>query len=277
MTRETPHIFLPFAAGPAPGQDKAWWFIISGDRILVDDTDKIPCAPSTIPGDAACYIGTLGGRACYCADLGSPPAPDGYRLVSLRKVYAFSDDDMRRALAYARQIHDLNLNFRFCGRCGSPTRLKRREHARICPDCGLLQYPRISPAVIMSVEKGDRILLARGVRFPDKKMFSVLAGFVSPGETLEECVCREVLEETGIHVKNVRYVASQPWPFPDSLMIGFTSQYESGDIRIEPEEIVEADWFHPDRLPKIPAEFSLAGRLIREFCSRVDSTRGVCA
>ncbi len=126
----------------------------------------------------------------------------------------------------------------------------------------------------MAVTRGDEILLARGVNFPNKKMFSVLAGFVSPAETLEACVVREVFEETCIRVRDITYVESQPWPFPDSLMIGFTATYDTGEIQIDPEEIEEASWFKANSLPLIPDEYTLAGRLIRTFAAPLTGKGG---
>lgn len=128
------------------------------------------------------------------------------------------------------------------------------EHARFCESCQLINYPRFSPAIITAVIKGNQILLARGLKFPDRQMFSVLAGFLEPGESLEECVKREVLEEVGIEVTNVQHFKSQSWPFPDSLMIGFTANYQSGDIKINESEIAQAGWFKPDDLPNVPVD-----------------------
>jgi len=140
-------------------------------------------------------------------------------------------------------------------------------NGRECPACGLMVFPRISPAVIVLVEKEGRVLLARGERFTEP-FYSVLAGFVEPGETLEDAVHREIEEEVGIKVRNVRYFASQPWPFPDSLMIGFTAEYASGEIAIDKTEIVDARWFDPAHLPTIPGKVSIARRLIDWFVEK---------
>lgn len=142
--------------------------------------------------------------------------------------------------------------------------LAKGMNAKECPGCRFLSFPRISPAVIVLVEKENRVLLARVKRFTTE-LYSVLAGFVEPGETLEETVRREVAEETGIKVKNIRYFGSQPWPFPDSLMIGFTADYESGEIKIDETEIADAGWYDPDRLPIIPGKISIARELIDWF------------
>lgn len=138
------------------------------------------------------------------------------------------------------------------------------ERAKECPDCGLLSYPRISPAIIVLVMKEDRLLLARAHRHPPG-FYSVLAGFVEPGENLEEAVAREIREEVGIEVEDICYFGSQPWPFPDSLMIAFTCRYSSGDITLEEDELQDAGWFSPSDLPPIPPKISIARQLIDWF------------
>jgi NAD+ diphosphatase len=145
--------------------------------------------------------------------------------------------------------------------------VQETERAKKCPNCGQQSFPRLSPAIIVLVERDNTCLLARSPRFQDG-FFSVLAGFAEPGETLEDTVAREVLEETGIKVKDIRYFGSQPWPFPDSLMIGFTAQYAKGEIQVDRTEILEADWFPFDQLPKIPGRISIARRLIDWFIDK---------
>ena len=145
--------------------------------------------------------------------------------------------------------------------------------AKECKTCGRLEFPRVSPAVIVLVEREDTLLLARSPGFPGR-FFSVLAGFVNPGESLEEAIHREVLEETGITVKDIAYFGSQPWPFPDSLMIGFTARYVSGEIRIDGDEIVEAGWFTPSHLPQIPGKMSIARQLIDWFVEKYAAADG---
>jgi NAD+ diphosphatase len=139
--------------------------------------------------------------------------------------------------------------------------------ARECPQCGYLSFPRISPAVIVLVERENQCLLGRSPRFKGE-FYSVLAGFAEPGETLEETVAREVREETGIEVRDIRYFGSQPWPFPDSLMIAFTARYAGGEIRVDGEEIMDARWFTADQLPNIPPKISIARSLIEWFVSK---------
>ena len=161
-----------------------------------------------------------------------------------------------------------NRDHAFCGRCGTPTEHLPGERARGCPNCGLAAYPRLAPAVIVLIERDGAALLCHGVRFPGR-MYSCLAGFVEPGESLEECVHREIREEAGIEVRDLRYAGSQPWPFPHSLMVGFSAQYAGGDLVLDPSEIVDGGWYRPDALPDLPPYPSIARRLIDEWIARV--------
>jgi NAD+ diphosphatase len=141
------------------------------------------------------------------------------------------------------------------------------ERAKRCPACGLLSFPRLSPAIIVLVERDDRVLLARGVNFPEG-MYSTLAGFVEPGESLEEAVHREIGEEVGVALTDLRYFGSQPWPFPHSLMIGFTARYAGGEIVLDDREIADAAWFTADRMPRVPQKLSIARRLIDSYVAK---------
>jgi NAD+ diphosphatase len=161
----------------------------------------------------------------------------------------------------ALQLVDWDRTHQFCGRCGTPTVPKREERVRSCPACKLSAYPRVAPAVMMLVRRGDELLLGRGPHFP-AGMYSALAGFVEPGESLEQCVEREVAEEVGVRVSNIRYFASQSWPFPHSLMIAFICDWVSGEIRPQEGEIEAANWFKVLQLPRLPSKISIARRLI---------------
>ncbi|MCK4988071.1 MAG: NAD(+) diphosphatase, partial [Desulfobacterales bacterium] len=164
----------------------------------------------------------------------------------------------------ANQLVDWGRTHQYCGVCGRPTEDKTDERAKICPQCGLVNYPRLSPAIIVAVLKNNQILLARNKRFK-LPFYSVLAGFVEPGETLEQCVQREIREEVGLTVKNIRYFGSQPWPFPNSLMIAFIADYADGEITVDGSEIIDAAWFSKDKLPQIPPSISIARQLIDWF------------
>ncbi len=190
--------------------------------------------------------------------------PENTNFINVRHLYRTSNENLFSLAGLGRQIADWDRTFRYCGKCGSLTENHPEERAKICPDCGHTSYPKISPAMICSVTKGNEILLARGSKFT-QPVYSVLAGFVEPGETLEETVSREVMEETGISVKNIKYFGNQPWPFSSSMMIAFTAEYESGDIKIDNKEILDAGWFTPDNLPMLPTPYSIARRLIMNF------------
>jgi NAD+ diphosphatase len=168
----------------------------------------------------------------------------------------------------AVQIVEWAATHRFCGRCATPTERTAGEHAMRCPSCGLSAYPRIAPAIIVLVRKGDLALLAHGVRFP-APFYSTLAGFVEPGESLEETLVREVKEEVGIDVGDMRYFGSQSWPFPHSLMLGFFATWKAGEIVVDPTEIVDAKWFSESELPMIPPPLSISRQLIDHWLADV--------
>jgi NAD+ diphosphatase len=208
------------------------------------------------------YLGSLSGRACYAFEYGADiQAPQGMAWRGLRSLYSKLDDNLFALAGRALQLIDWDRTHQFCGRCGTPTQQRGHERARECPACALVAYPRIAPAVMCLVRREREILLARSPHFLPG-MYSALAGFVEPGESLEQCLAREVLEETGVRIANARYFASQPWPFPHSLMIAFVADYAGGEITPAPDEIEDAQWFGIDALPKLPNRISIARRLI---------------
>jgi len=186
-------------------------------------------------------------------------------FCDLRRLLGQIPDDLFFLAGKAYQILHWDRTHQYCNQCGVRTENKIDERAKLCPSCGLVNYPRISPAIIVAVTREREILLAKGSSFQGD-FYSVLAGFVEPGETFEECVQREVEEEVGLKVNNIKYFASQPWPFPDSLMVGFTAEYVSGDIVMDKKEILDAGWFTADQLPLIPpSKGSIAWQLIDWF------------
>lgn len=221
------------------------------------------------PGVAAQVVGLLDGAACWAVDLDGDGVADVQvdGLVPLMGLYGRVDDVRWTLAGRAVQLVEWERTTRFCGRCGEPTEPAPGERARRCPACGLLAFPRLAPAVITLVERDGEALLARGRTFP-VPMYSCVAGFVEPGEDLEGAVHREVREEVGVELAEVRYVASQPWPFPHSLMIGFEATWASGDILIDESEILDAQWFGPDDLPMIPPPMSIARTLIDRWLDR---------
>jgi len=227
------------------------------------------------PGAPRLLLGTLNGAACFAVDLDGDGVPDLVgdpdlvdSLLPLMALHGRVDDLHWTLAGRAVQLVEWERTHRFCGRCATPTEPAPGERARRCPECGLLAFPRLAPAVITLIERDDgAALLARGRGFP-VPMYSCLAGFVEPGETLEDAVHREVLEEVGITLAEVRYAGSQPWPFPHSLMVGFEARYGDGEITIDEGELVDAQWFRPDDLPQIPPRLSIARTLIDAWVAR---------
>lgn len=193
--------------------------------------------------------------------------PDGFRADGLRVAWHGLHERAFRLAGTARQKVEWFRTHRFCSRCGAATVLASRQDSLECPACGQTHFPRIAPAAIVLIQRGEEALLGRSPHFPPG-VYSTLAGFVEPGESLEECVHREIYEEVGVHVTNLRYFGSQPHPFPHSLMVGFTTDWLDGDIRIDPVEIEDARWFHREELPELPHRMSIARALIEDFVQR---------
>lgn len=270
MILATPERFTALVTPPNGREGPALWFAFQGAQILIlrDDAGaRLPLAHD--PRDIgmapkrSLYLGTLGDQHCYACELDEgSAAPEGLQWSGLRALFGAIDDSQFAIAGRAFQIVDWDRSHQFCGRCGTPTQVKNNERARECPSCKQVHYPRIAPAIMALVRRGRELLLARSPHFAPG-MYSALAGFVEPGETLEQTLAREVREEVGIEVTNVRYFASQPWPFPHSLMIAFNADYAGGEIVPAPDEIEAADWFTLDRLPpQLPGKISISRRLI---------------
>jgi NAD+ diphosphatase len=250
------------------------WFAFQGERLLVyrDGPVRVPLAGGSADLDLDFTfrrkVGDLAGRACWAVEV-DPDAgpPEGMVFRDLRSFFFGVDEVFFRMAGRAKQIVGWHAAHRFCGRCGGETEPVSGELAKRCTRCGMMHYPRLSPAAIVLVGRGDRILLARSPGFP-KEMYSVLAGFVEPGESIEETIVREVREEVGVEVENINYFGSQPWPFPNSLMIGFTVDYAGGELTPEPGEIEDAGWYTPENLPQLPPETSIARAMIDDFVRR---------
>ena len=270
---------MPFIHALKPQTDdlsRAWWFVFQENKLLV----KIKKNGCIIPSSRDLagfdpypvreqYLGALDGRPCFAAELPQDDhSLDKFELRGLRELFfGLLDEEFVWIAGLANQLVEWNRSHQYCGKCGHPTRDDRNERAKICPQCGLMNYPRISPAVIVAVLKDNQILLANNKRFKSG-FYSVLAGFVEPGENLEECVAREIKEEVGISVKNIRYFGSQPWPFPNSLMVAFLADYAGGDIKADATEIRHAQWFDAENLPSIPPGITIARQLIDWFVKK---------
>jgi NAD+ diphosphatase len=185
----------------------------------------------------------------------------------LRGAFGVLDERTWMVAGLAAQVVEWDRTHQYCGRCGSPTEYVPNERGKRCPACGLVAYPRVSPAVIVLVERGDEVLLARGPHLA-AGMYALIAGFVEVGESLEDAVRREIREEVSIEVDRIEYFASQSWPFPHSLMLGFTAQYAGGEIRIDRNEIEDARWFSPDAMPRVPPPLSIARKLIDRYAGK---------
>ncbi len=270
----------PFVSGVQPHESATcnWWFIFAKSRLLVHLQGHDSLAICTKNPEQlglqpifTRYLGRYATANCFVAALENElPVIKNMEFRDLRSLFGTLDDDFFRLAGRAIQIVHWHQDHLFCGKCGSAMVDRRTEIARKCLNCNFISYPRLSPAVIMSIVRDDHILLARAPRFP-AGMYSTLAGFVEPGETLEEAVIREVLEETAINVNNIQYLASQPWPFPHSLMIGFTATYVSGEIHVDHEELEDARWFSVAELPALPSKISISRLLIDHFIKHLDT------
>lgn len=251
------------------------WLVLSTSGLLVADgwsrDGGLPHWRGDVPvvlEEGAFLVGRVGERPCFAAWAGDAgPLSDGAAFRGLRDLKTVLADEEWAPLARVAHLMHWHRNSRFCGHCGLRTEWAENECAKVCPHCSRREYPRICPAVIVRVEREGALLLARSPHFP-KGRFSVLAGFVEPGESLESAVAREIREEVGIGVTDIRYFGSQAWPFPDSLMVAFTARGESGDLTLQPGEIEEAGWFFPGGFPELPPQGSVSRRLIEDFCAR---------
>jgi NAD+ diphosphatase len=214
--------------------------------------DWQPVAPWRDAIDNGAILVLLGigeGRAYFALDASAVPRSDEGEpaTADVRSLAAMISGPDAAILAEARSLIDWHTRHGFCAQCGAPSVVSAGGWGRQCPNCRAHHYPRVDPVVIMLAVKGERCLLGRGRRRVGTR-YSCLAGFMEPGETIEEAVRREVLEESGIHIGRVRYLASQPWPFPSTLMMGLLAEAISEEVRIDPEELAEARWFERDEV-----------------------------
>jgi len=254
---------------PSPAQIR--WIMVQDGKVIFQ-TDQVsgtvlmnqPLPEGLISGEPV-YLGTQQALYYYAAEvISSALPPDGWEVSPVRELYGKVPDNDMALASYAVRIMDFDRSHAFCGRCGAKTRPLTTERAQICTACNRIFYPRISPAIIVLIKKEDEVLLARSPRSPPG-FFSIIAGFNEPGENLEETVHREVKEEVGISVQNLQYFGSEPWPFPDSLMIGFVADYAGGEIQIDNQEIEDAGWFTRDTMPLYPSRASITRALINAW------------
>ncbi|BES72460.1 NAD(+) diphosphatase [Marinobacter nanhaiticus D15-8W] len=220
-----------------------------------------------VADDPAIFLGHLEGRRIFVARAQEPAEE---QVLALRDALLGSDPLQAGVLNTASQVLQWQIDHRYCGRCGSVTRMHARERAKWCETCEIPFYPRLAPCVIVLIRDGDKLFLARSSRHKHG-FYSLIAGFIEPGESAEEAVQREVFEETGLYVQNIRYHASQPWPFPHQLMLGYYADFAGGELRLQEDELAAADWFAPDALPPYPPENTIAGRLINQALAEIRS------
>lgn len=266
-----PTAFSPCYEPFAPPAANALHFAFIGDELLLPSVAApAPLLPHANqlsalgPPQAAFLFGYLDQHACVLSAWpASLPTPAELQRVNVRQTFGRLPAGHWGLAARAKHMLTWDLATRFCGACGTAATPAQGEPAKVCPACGQRSYPQIAPAIMCLVRRGDQLLLARAPQFRPG-MYSALAGFVEAGETVEACTHREVFEETGIRIQNLRWFASQPWPFPLSLMLAFHADYASGDITPQPGEIEDAQWFSLNALPELPDPVSLASRLIAD-------------
>ena len=247
--------------------------VLYGGRnsLMADGGDRIPkaseLAGSLPPETTMMLAGRIDGVECWGAHLPKEfNPPDGLELIESRLAFISPNPDIAYAIARCRTFVNWRNSHRFCGACGAATAFADSDLAIVCPSCGMMYYPQIAPAVITMITRNDgkEILLAHNKRFSTPS-FSLIAGFVEAGESLEQAVAREILEETGITVCNIKYIRSQPWPFPNSLMLGFQAEYDSGDVSPMDGELDQIGWYSRENLPMLPHHGSIARRMIEDY------------
>ncbi len=261
-----PMSFISAVRPYGPASPLAWCFgFVQGELLLPDGESAVlqPLDVASLLPQATThhYLGTLANLDCWAVAV--PDAPPGFRRMPLRAAMMGLEPTLSALAGRAAQVLEWDRTHRHCGVCGGSTELKAGERARVCSACGHTAYPRISPAIMALVWRPGEVLLARSHHFAPGR-YSALAGFVEAGESLEDCLHREVAEEVGVTVRDLRYFGSQSWPFPHSLMVAFVARWAGGDIVPQAEEIEDARWFGLNALPDLPAPFSIAGQLVRD-------------
>ncbi len=275
MSRESIYNRYKPSVNPESDSDtQSYWFIFNSDNMLLNqksslnipfhnDLDEINLEPIRKH-----YLGTLEDHPCYVVEVDPETVPyDGMEFIDLRSLYEILDEDLFLLAGRAVQILNWDKNHVYCGKCGTKTETLSDENAKVCPNCGFTSYTRLSPAVITAIIKDDKILMAKH-SYGLKNRYTLVAGFLEAGETLEEAVKREVMEEVGLEVKDIKYFGSQPWPFPNSLMIGFTAKYADGKIRVDGNEIVDAKWFNANEVQRFPSNMSISSDLLDWFLEK---------
>ncbi len=269
-------VYKPLITPPDERTEPALWFAFHRGELLVTrspDNAQLPCCPDLaelgLNPVRTLYLGTYDGRHCYVSELDDAFAlPEGHELQGLRAIFGTVDEALAVLAGRAFQIMEWDRNHQYCSRCAAATEPRREERSRACPACRYTTYPPVTPAIMILITRGREILLARKPEWAPGR-YSALAGFVEPGETLEDTVRRETREEVGVEIDDLRYFGSQPWPFPHSLMIAFTAAYAGGEVRPDGVEIEEARFFDAAQLPKLPPSISISRRLIDTIAAQL--------
>ena len=244
--------------------DDAYYLIFNNERELYLTSDKtLPTEITNDNFDFKLYIGKFKGKDTFVANV-----EDDNSFFDLREVYDI-DKDIYLIATRAVLVRDWYISHQFCGRCGTKTMLDEKDMMLKCPSCGQVHYSRIAPAIIVAVRKGDELLMAKH-SYHKTHRYALVAGFVEAGESIEEAVHREVAEEIGIKIKNLKYQKSQSWPFPNSLMLAFTAEYDSGEIKVDGDEILKAKWFKKDEITRYDSDISISDWLIQSFMFRLN-------
>jgi len=275
----TQGVFVPGHRGPAQVEGEVACCLFHGNRVFVARAGGRPVLPRVdvdacgIALDAAHYLGTLDGAHCYGMALPRGAAlPQGLELLGMRALILEGDELVAGIAGQAFQLIEWARTHRHCGACGQPTLRHAADRALECPDCKLVFYPRISPVMMALVYRDNEILLTRKPGYAPGR-YTVVAGFVEAGESLEQCLAREVREEVGVEIRNPRYYGSQPWPFPNSLVMAFSAEWAGGEVVPDGTELEDARWFSIDALPELPEAVHVSRQLIEDTLARLRSKR----
>ena len=249
---------IDFSDEITPDNDDYLFVFNDMRQLYLDEEKRLPENLDDFDVNFCLFIGMYKGRKAFVVNADG----DG-TFHDLFEVYEFNHD-LYHIAGKAVLINDWYISHRFCGRCGVKTQLDEKDMMLKCPECGQVHYPRIAPAIIVAIRNDDKLLMAKH-SYHDTIRYALIAGFVEPGESIEDAVHREVLEEVGIKIKNLKYMKSQSWPFPNSLMLGFTAEYESGDIKVDGDEIVKAKWFEADEIIRFSSDISISDWLVQNF------------
>lgn len=262
---------------PSDYDGEITWFVFRGHDLIVRDPNdgsfvEIPVVRQLselgIETIRSQVLGHIDGRPVCSAEIDSEAdLPPGYVAYSLRRLFGRMEQAVFDIAGMAYQVQYWDKTHQVCSACASALEYRTGSRSKLCAKCQIEYFPKVAPAMIVLVEDGDTLLMARQSRMP-QGMYALVAGFLEPGETLEECVAREVMEETGIEVDDIRYFASQPWPFPHQIMVAFFARKCGGELRVDTVELEDAQFFHRDNLPMLPPPISVARKLIDAWLAR---------